>query len=61
MDKLYYLSHRVTKVLEVPSEYLNFESLLSTFKDDEGVGFENQEVFGSSGEDADEGAAVDSE
>ena len=61
MDKLYFLSHRVTKALEMSSEDLNFKSLLSTFKDDEGVGFENQEVFGSSGEDADEGAAVDSE
>ena len=45
MDKLYYLSHRVTVVLETSTEDLNDNDFFLALEDDGGVAFEIEEVF----------------
>ena len=47
MDKLYYLSHRVTVALDTPTEDLNDNDLFLVLEDDGGVAFEIKLVFGS--------------
>ena len=47
MDKLYYLSHRVTVALETSTEDLNDNDLLLALEDDGGVAFEIEQVFES--------------
>ena len=47
MDKLLFLSHRVTDALRRSEQYLNDSSLFSAIENDDGVGFENGQVFGS--------------
>ena len=47
MDKLYYLSYRVTLALETSTEDLNDNDLFLSLEDDGGVAFEIEQVFGS--------------
>ena len=47
MEKLYYLSHRVTVALETSTEDLNDNDLFLALEDDGGVAFEIEQVFGS--------------
>ena len=47
MEKLYYLSHRVTVALETSTEDLNDNDLFLALEDDRGVAFEIEQVFGS--------------
>ena len=47
MDKLYYLSHRVTVALETSTEDLNDNDLFLALEDDGEVAFEIEQVFGS--------------
>ena len=47
MDKIYYLSHSVTEALKKSTNDLNNKSLFLPLMDDDGVAFENEEVFGT--------------
>ena len=47
MDKIYYLSHRVTEALKKSTNDLSNKSLFLPLMDDDGVAFENEEVFGT--------------
>ena len=47
MDKLYYLSHRVTVALDTSTEDLNDNDLFLALEDYGGVAFEIEQVFGS--------------
>ena len=61
MDKLYYLSYRVTVALETSTEDLNYNDLFLALEDGGRVAFEIEQVFGSDGnrdvveEDVDDG------
>ena len=46
MEKLYYLSHRVTVALETPTEDLNDNDFFLDLEDVGGVAFEIEQMFG---------------
>lgn len=47
MDKLYYLTHRVTRALHNSAQMLDDTTLFSEIEDDEGVAFEREQVYGT--------------
>ena len=47
MDKIFFLSHRVSCALQNSVEKLNDEELFLELEDDDGVAFEHEQVFGS--------------